>query len=78
VRLVSEDNSHQIVSLEQAWKLAAQEQKDLLLVAERADPPVCRLAYLEKVTLEQAQRRKDAKLKQLTIRRRDVVKEVRS
>ncbi len=78
VRLVFEDGRHEIMPYTDALRRAAKAKTDLLVVALHADPPVCRLALLDDMVSAETQRRKAVKQRQLEIRRRDSLKEVRA
>ncbi len=74
VRVVSEEGEQLgIMSAKDAQKLAEDEEKDLILIAPTAKPPVCRIQDFGKYRYELARREKEAKKKQKTID----IKEVR-
>jgi translation initiation factor IF-3 len=64
VRLIDEDGSQLgVVSIRDAIKLALEKGLDLVEVAQKADPPVCRIIDFGKFKYEQKQRIKAAKKK---------------
>ncbi len=74
VRVVSEEGEQLgIMSAKDAQKLAEDEEKDLILIAPTAKPPVCRIQDFGKYRYELARREKEAKKKQKTVD----IKEVR-
>ena len=65
VRLIDSNNEQLgILSLEKAIELAAKEAKDLVVVAEQATPPVCRIMNFGKYVYEKNKRGRDQKKKQ--------------
>jgi translation initiation factor IF-3 len=74
VRLVAADGSQVgIVETQKALAMAAEQDLDLVEVAAKADPPVCRIMDYGKYKYEQDQRHKEARKKQSLI----VVKEMK-
>lgn len=74
VRLVGADGSQiGIVDTDKALAMAADQDLDLVEVAGKADPPVCRIMDYGKYKYEQDQRQKEARKKQSLI----VVKEMK-
>jgi len=74
VRLISADGSQLgIVALEEALEKARNEGLDLVEVAPKANPPVCRVMDFGKVLYEEKRKERQAKKKQKKI----VVKEVK-
>ena len=74
VRLISADAEQLgIVSLEEALKLASEENLDLVEIAPSAKPPVCKIMDFGKYTYEQQKKEKISKKKQHTV----VLKEIR-
>jgi translation initiation factor IF-3 len=64
VRLIDEDGTQLgVVSIRDAIKLALEKGLDLVEVAQKADPPVCRIIDFGKFKYEQKQRIKAAKKK---------------
>lgn len=60
VRVTTENSESSIMSKKEAISLAQNEQKDLILINEKADPPVCKIMELNKFLYEQKQRKKEA------------------
>ena len=74
VRLIGEEGQQiGVVSIEEALRLAKEADLDLVLIAPKATPPVCRIIDFGKFRYEQARKEKDAKKKQKVIE----VKEIR-
>jgi translation initiation factor IF-3 len=74
VRLISDEGSQVgIVSLEEAKKFAAERGLDLVEIAPKAEPPVCKVVDYGKMLYEASKKEKEAKKRQHTIS----VKEVR-
>ena len=74
VRLIGEAGQQiGIVSIEEARAQAKEAELDLVLIAPKADPPVCRIIDFGKFRYEQARKEKEAKKKQKVIE----VKEIR-
>ena len=74
VRLVSADGEQLVVmSSRDAMKLAREAELDLVKIAPKAQPPVCKIIDYGKYKYEQSRREKEAKKKQKTVE----VKEVR-
>ena len=74
VRLIDSDGSQLgIVSLQQAMDTAIQRGLDLVKIAPKAEPPVCRVMDYGKFRFEQAKREKEAKKNQRVME----VKEIR-
>lgn len=73
VRLVGDNVEQGIYPTEQALKLAEQLELDLVMVAEKADPPVCRILDYQKFLFDQKKKQKELKAKQAKV----VVKEIR-
>lgn len=57
-------SNHGILSINEAKNLAAREGLDLILITEKADPPVCRLADIGKYKYELQKKEKESKKKQ--------------
>ncbi|WP_413038577.1 translation initiation factor IF-3 [Roseofilum sp. SID3] len=67
VRVIDGENKQLgILSLKEALKLAQQEEQDLVLVSDKADPPVCRIQDYGKFKFEQEKKAREAKKKQHT------------
>ena len=74
VRVISEDGEQLgIMSVREAMKLAEQAELDLVKIAPKAQPPVCKIIDYGKYKYELARKEKEAKKKQKTVE----VKEVR-
>jgi len=71
VRLVTEESDQQIVPVDEALQMASDAGQDLVLVAEQADPPVCRLMDYTKHVYEQKRRKKEQRKKQLANRKQN-------
>ena len=74
VRVVSTDGEQLgVMSSRDAMKLAREAELDLVKIAPKAQPPVCKIIDYGKYKYEQSRREKEAKKKQKTVE----VKEVR-
>lgn len=73
VRLIKPDDEHEIVSIERALEIAESFNMDLVEVAPKARPPVCKVIDFGKFMYEKKKKEKEAKKKQHTIQ----VKELR-
>ena len=74
VRVVSADGEQLgVMSSSDAMKLAREAELDLVKIAPKAQPPVCKIIDYGKYKYEQSRREKEAKKKQKTVE----VKEVR-
>ena len=74
VRVISEDGEQLgIMSSKDAMKLAREAELDLVKIAPKAQPPVCKIIEYGKYKYELARKEKEAKKKQKTVE----VKEVR-
>ena len=74
VRVISEDGEQLgIMSAKEAYKLAQEAELDLVKIAPKAQPPVCKIINYGKYKYELTRKEKEAKKKQKTIE----VKEVR-
>ena len=74
IRLIGEDGEQLgIMSARDAMKLAREANLDLVKIAPKAQPPVCKIIDYGKYRYEQARREKEARKKQKTIE----VKEIR-
>ncbi len=74
VRLINADSEQAgIVSLEQALQAASELNLDLVEIAPKATPPVCKIMDFGKYAYEQAKKEKVSKKKQHTV----VLKEIR-
>ena len=74
VRLIGEDGAQLgIMSSEEALKIAAEKELDLVKIAPGSNPPVCRVMDYGKYRFEQSKREKEARKNQRVIE----VKEIR-
>ena len=74
VRLIDSDGSQLgIVSIQQAMETAMQRGLDLVKIAPKAEPPVCRVMDYGKFRFEQAKKEKEARKNQKVVD----IKEVR-
>lgn len=74
IRVVGDDGSQLgVMSAKDAYKLATQQNLDLVKIAPQATPPVCRIMDYGKYRYEQARREKEAKKNQKIVE----IKEVR-
>ena len=74
VRLIDSDGSQMgIVSIQQAMETAMQRGLDLVKIAPKAEPPVCRVMDYGKFRFEQAKKEKEARKNQHVIE----IKEIR-
>ena len=68
VRVISEDGEQLgIMSAREAMKLAEQAELDLVKIAPKAQPPVCKIIDYGKYKYELARKEKEAKKKQKTV-----------
>ncbi len=73
VRVIGEDGQQLgIRSIEEARRLADDAGVDLVLIAPKAEPPVCRIVDFGKFRYEQTRKEKEAKKKQKTIETKEV------
>ena len=73
IRLIGEDGTQLgIVPLEEALARAAEEKLDLVEVAPKASPPVCKIMDYGKYKYLQAKKSQEAKKKQTTIQVKEV------
>jgi translation initiation factor IF-3 len=61
-----------VISREQALEVAKDRELDLVLVSEKADPPVCRIMDYGKFKYHEAKKAHEAKLKQKQIQVKEV------
>jgi translation initiation factor IF-3 len=74
VRLVGENVENQgIVSLEDALKLAGEQELDLVEISPNANPPVCKIIDYQKFLYQQKKKQKEIKAKSTKI----IIKEIR-
>jgi translation initiation factor IF-3 len=64
LRVTMVDGQTAILSKKEALKIAESLELDLVLVTDKADPPVCKITSLNKYLYELKQREKEAKKKQ--------------
>jgi len=72
IRLIHDENSD-IVSLEEALKMADDAELDLVEISPNAHPPVCKILDYKRFLYEQKKRAKEQKSKQIKM----VIKEIR-
>jgi translation initiation factor IF-3 len=73
IRVIDSDNSQLgIMSPREALQLAEEKELDLVLVTDKADPPVCRIIDYGKFKFEQEKKAKEAKKKQHTVEVKEV------
>ncbi len=63
VRVVTEEGNLGIMETSEALKLAKEQEKDLILIAEKADPPVCKIMEFTKFKYQEQQKEHKAKVK---------------
>ena len=74
VRLIGEDGEQKgIMPIKEAMRLAQEAELDLVKIAPKAQPPVCKIIDYGKYRYELARKEKDARKKQKTVE----IKEVR-
>jgi len=73
VRVVGENIEQQIMSIDEALKLADELELDLVEISPNADPPVCRITDYQKFLYQQKKKQKEIKAKTFKV----VVKEIR-
>lgn len=73
VRVVGENIVSDIYPTEQALAMAKEAELDLVMITEKADPPVCRIVDYKKFLYEQKKKEKELKAKQQKV----VIKEIR-
>jgi translation initiation factor IF-3 len=68
IRVIDADNSQLgIMTPREALQLAEEKELDLVLVTDKADPPVCRIIDYGKFKFEKDKKEKEAKKKQHTV-----------
>lgn len=73
VRLVGEEGEQLgVMSVKDAMKLAAEAELDLVKIAPKAQPPVCKIIDYGKYRYELARKEKEAKKKQKTVELKEV------
>jgi translation initiation factor IF-3 len=73
VRVVGDDIETQVISIQDALRLADQMELDLVEISPNADPPVCKIIDYQKFLYQQKKKQKEIKAKTSKI----VVKEIR-
>lgn len=73
VRIVGDDIESRVVSLDEALRIAKENELDLVQIGEKSDPPICRVVDYSKFKYEQKKKQKEIKSKSQKI----VVKEIR-
>lgn len=73
VRLVGENITPGIYTIEEARKMADEQQLDLVEISAKADPPVCRIVDYSKFKYEQKKKQREQKAKT----HKTVLKEIR-
>ena len=73
VRLVGDNVEQGVYPLQQALKIAEQQELDLIEISPNAEPPVCRILDYQKFLYQQKKRQKEQKAKAAKV----VVKEIR-
>lgn len=73
VRLVGDNVEAGIYSIQQALKLAEEQELDLVEISPTAEPPVCKILDYQKFLYQQKKRQKEQKAKATKV----VVKEIR-
>jgi translation initiation factor IF-3 len=73
IRVIDSDNSQLgIMTPREALELAEEKELDLVLVTDKADPPVCRIIDYGKFKFEQEKKAKEAKKKQHNVEVKEV------
>ncbi len=73
IRVIDSDNSQLgIMTPREALQIAEEKELDLVLVTDKADPPVCRIIDYGKFKFEQEKKAKEAKKKQHTVEVKEV------
>ena len=73
VRVVGEEIESQVMSLQDALRLADSMELDLVEISPTADPPVCRIADYQKFLYQQKKKQKEIKAKTAKV----IIKEIR-
>lgn len=73
VRVVGEGVESDIYSIDKAMAMADEMDLDLVMITEKANPPVCRIVDYKKFLYEQKKKEKELKAKQQKV----VIKEIR-
>src|ERR1035437_2085532 len=64
VRIVNLDEKNGVYDTREAIQLAASMEKDLILVSETSDPPICKVQSYDKYLYEKKQKEKENRSKQ--------------
>ena len=73
VRLIGEDGEQLgVVSIEEALRLADEAELDLVKIAPKAEPPVCKIVDYGKYKYEMLRKEKEAKRKQKTVELKEI------
>ena len=73
VRVISEDGEQLgIMSAKEAYKLAQEAELDLVKIAPKAQPPVCKIINYGKYKYELTRKEKEAKKKQKTVELKEI------
>lgn len=73
VRVVGDDIEPQVMSIQEALRLADEKELDLVEISPNADPPVCKIIDYQKFLYQQKKKQKEIKAKASKI----VIKEIR-
>ncbi|MCH2214003.1 MAG: translation initiation factor IF-3 [Flavobacteriales bacterium] len=73
IRLIAEGMEGQVVSVDEGIRIAKEQELDLVEIAPKADPPVCKIIDYKKFLYDQKKKQKELKSKQQKV----VVKEIR-
>lgn len=73
VRLVGDNVEQGVYPLSQALKIAEEQELDLVVISDKAEPYICRVLEYKKFLYEQKKKQKELKAKQVKV----VVKEIR-
>ena len=73
MRLVGENVTVDVYTVQQALKIAQEQGLDLVEISPNADPPVCKVTDYSKFKYEQKKKQKEIKSKALKV----VIKEIR-
>lgn len=73
MRVVADDIEAEVVPIEQALKMADERNLDLVEIAPKANPPVCKIIDYKKFLYDQKKKQKEIKSKQQKV----TVKEIR-
>lgn len=64
VRVIARDSESEVMTLQNALRKAQDLNLDLILVNQKADPPLCKIMEINKYLYEQKQKEKEAKKRQ--------------